>query len=155
MRPLIGKSVLCAIAIVALAAVVPAAAQDTQQCDPVMYHSADPNCWGQYEAHADFTTEFTIRVDRVWQEAPQDVPDFTMLFMDVTRQDTGQQLLLKCGWWQSEDKASEKCFDLNVGETYRARAAHGYGYIYVYQPINGTMTWLETTCDAQDQSECL
>lgn len=149
----IGQCAVCAIGFLAFAA-APAAAQNAQ-CDPVMYHSADPDCWGQYSAHADFTTEFDIHVDRVWQEQIPDVPGFTMEFMDATRQDTGQSLLLKCGWWDSEDKASEKCFDLNVGATYRVRAARGYGYIYVYQPINGTMTWLETTCDAPNQDICL
>lgn len=151
MMRFVGLFAFCALVAFAVA---PTAAQADPQCDPVMYHSADPNCWGQYEAHKDFTTEFTVRVDRVWQEQPQGVPDFTMMFMDVTRQDTGQQLLLKCGWFAEQDKAGEKCFDLDVGGIYRVRAGHGYGYVYVYQPINGTMTWLETPCDDQNDSFC-
>jgi hypothetical protein len=150
MMRFIGASVFCALALFTAAP-----AQADPQCDPVMYHSADPDCWGQYEAHKDFTTEFDIRVDRVWQEQIPDVPGFTMLFIDATRQDTGQSMLLKCGWFAEQDKAGEKCFDLNVGATYRVRGASGYGYVYVYQPINGTMTWLETTCEAPDQDICI
>lgn len=151
MMRLVGLAVFCTFAVFASGA-APAAAQ---QCDPVMYHSADPDCWGQYEAHKDFTTEFDVRIDRVWQEQIPDVPGFTMLFMDVTRQDTGQQLLFKCGWFAEQSKTGEKCFDLDTGGTYRVRAARGYGYVYVDQPIDGTMTWLETTCEAQDQGDCM
>lgn len=153
MMRLVGSAFFYALVVALIAP--PAAAQSAQQCEPVMYHSSDPDCWGQYSAHADFTTEFDVRVDRVWTETPQEAPGFNMLYIDVTRQDTGQQLLLKCGWWSSENKASAKCFDLDAGATYRVRAGHGYGYVYVRQPIDGTQTWLETSCDLTGEAFCL
>lgn len=149
-----GNALLCA-ALVWFGAALPASAQSASNCDPVIYHSADPNCWGQYSGHADFTTEFDVRVDRAWVEALGEVPGFTMLFNDVTRQDTGQRLLLKCGWWSESTMTEAKCYELQVGETYRVRAGRGYGYVYERQPIDGVMTWLETSCDLDGGPYCL
>lgn len=126
----------------------PATAQS--QCDPVMYNSADPNCWGQYEGHANFTTEFTIQVMRVWTETP--IPNYPMAFADVVRTDTGEQLLLKCG--TDGGGAKEACYHLETNSTYRVRGGSGYGYVYVYQPNGGQMTWMETFCDpSSDKSK--
>lgn len=139
---------------IGLLAAMPTAVRGQQQCDPVQYHSAEPNCWGQYSAHADFTTEFTVQVNRVWQETPPEVANFRMQYSLVTRQDNGQQLLFKCGWWSDQSKLEDKCYDLEAGGIYRVRAAQGYGYVYVQQPIDGIMTWLETPCDRPDESDC-
>lgn len=128
----------------------PAAAQP---CDPVVYQSADPDCWGQHPAHKDFTTEFDVHVDRVWQGPAEGAPDYTLLWTYVTRQDTGQQLIFKWGW--SNDETNVKRYDLAVGQTYRVRAASGYGYVYVHEPVGGTLTWVETPCALENQAECL
>lgn len=152
MTRFIGNALLCTIWLAVLT-VLPAAAQNEQQCDPVVYQSADPNCWGQYPAHADFTTEFDVRVDRVSQGPAEGEADFILLWTYVTRLDTGQQLILKNGWWTSEKNV--KRYDLNAGATYHVRAAHGYGYVYVHQQVGGKMTWVETACALADDAECL
>ena len=114
-----------------------------------------PGRWGGYEGHKDFTTEFDVRVDRVWTSTAEGMSDFHFLLADVSRLDNGQQLLFKCGWWTGENQYEQKCYELEQGSTYRVRAGHGYGYVYVRQPINGTMTWLETTCDLSGSAFCL
>lgn len=137
----------------AMAAVSPADAQTAQSCDPVVYQSADPNCWGQYSAHKDFTTEFDVHVDRVWQGAAQEDAGYTLLWTYVTRQDTGQQLIFKNGWFNGETNVYRH--DLDTGATYRVRAARGYGYVYVHQPVGGKMTWVETPCALESEADCL
>lgn len=140
----IWNSLLCTISLAMLTA-PPATAQTAQQCDPVVYQSAEPNCWGQYSAHVDFTTEFDVYVDRVWQGSAQEDASYILRWTYVTRQDTGQQLIFKDGWATGYENLS-KHYSLDVGAAYRVRAGHGYGYVYVRQPVGGKMTWVETAC---------
>lgn len=139
-------TVLPAIFLV-MAAALPAAAQTAQQCEPVV--GGGEKCWGQNSSDARFTKEFDVRVDRVWTDGPQDSMYF--LRSGVTRLDTGQQLELGCAWAEGSGDENYKrrsgCYDLNIGGTYHVRAAYdGAAVVFVRQPIDGTMTWVETTC---------